>query len=771
MANVPETPNPSVLPQGQYATLGQDTLLKMKPVDTSALDKNLGAMRGIARIQAKKEDEMLELQATDLANQYYRRVTRDMTSENGPLNKHQTDVTEGYNGQAFVEGYMMQYGNWRAQLLETVKDPRVVEKAAKRISAFDNQFANMLATHEGKEAVAAANQINKNAISVAVNSLVTGLNIEGDLATIRTNLRQSADRAGWDMRRPDTQRELERQFREYAGKAASDGVNGFLAQDNFLGARQYVARLNAKKALEGNLVVSLRDKIQQAEDLWKVKTYGGIVVSNMADEDKPSRKVASVFSGNKVFMANLEGFMKDAGLMVPLPGTDKYVAGRVYADGMDRLFQETGSVEGAFTMVAMGADRVNEVLAQMEKDGKEASPGALQEYFTDDERARYNDYMKQFRESDQMTRPKSYADALAMARRLYPNETPEIQRAIAAQAYDSLSTERVVRENENLSTYMNFFQDLQTSGRVDISKYDFSGFTGEQKRKVYKLYSAYQNNLTGMKSPGAMRVYNELWNNPGMLAGMSELDFQLLQADLSNTQFAELQNRRTQLIQGGVPGEVKMSQVNQAIEAACAMNAGLRDLFNDSGKKDLQGIIRNHLWNTLNDYVKQTGGKNGVLQETLNKVAIDQVNSLYKHDKNWVRVDKFLTLGDFANTNVPKKIRRFITTMESLPEGALDDDGTAVAYTLEYMKSPFTGTIPQGAMTLKDRNDIVEAYREASGGREPDEGTVMRIFFLKELGLDNQVDLLTRGTTDRQSARGTATEGLFVNAPEEYEDR
>ena len=150
MPRVPESPGVSVLQDGrlQYANF-QPT-----PVDTS-FDENqkqtIKTAQRYATVMEKARKEAVETRASDIANQYYRTVTRKMTGKDGALTKKAADVTAGYNGKNYVDGYMSEFRSIGRDLISTVKDPEIVEAAIRKMSNFDNQFTSMLSAHEWAE--------------------------------------------------------------------------------------------------------------------------------------------------------------------------------------------------------------------------------------------------------------------------------------------------------------------------------------------------------------------------------------------------------------------------------------------------------------------------------------------------------------------------------------------------------------------------------------------------------------------------------------------
>lgn len=729
MPRVPQSPGVGVLQEGRLGYLNAQP----PEIDRSFVQQQDEAMRAVTRLSAtmkKRVDEAIETRASDLANQYYRNIVQRLSADGGALTKQEADVVAGYNGKSFVEGYMSEFRGVGRDILSTVKDPRVVEAALKKMSNFDNHFTSVLANHEGKEARAHRTTVRKDTIGVAVEQIASGADPVANFGVILEQFKQDADDNGRDLSAPETKAWIRRSAQNDAGAAIEQSVASYVFQNDFTRAQDVIRRAGGAGIITPDKTTQLATKVTQAFELYRIDSVGNLVGQQADDRWRPSTMVASSVPKDSLRWAKTAS-----------GATTEH-------DAMEHYMSEYGTAEGAIAALSFSSpERLTEAEGKMLADGGVQSPARFVDYMTPSEKAAYTTALKKYRTSPEKIRPLNITDALAMVQKQFPEETFEVQYKMATKAVETAGMRELQRETVNASQLTQLFEDADSGVQIDAANYDLSGLYGPRRVMADRFIARVQLGETDVPDD---KLYEELFSNPQRLAAMSETDFLLLRANLSDTQFAEISARRMEL-QGGIPKEVKPRMIDTALDYCRGQISGWEDAWKDPTKRS---VLSSMLYEHISLLSAQVATKDNPLsQDIVNQEAYRFFDQVISVDPGFVSADRKVRRFDVLDAkSIPQAVKRFIEVCQSKREGELSD-GAYVMWLNRYMTRP-TFSLPEQAIPQVTRERLERNYREATG-RTPSANTLKELFFADAFGNTDWLNAL-QGTVPT-AAPGTAS--------------
>lgn len=750
MPQVPKSPGVSVLQEGRYGYANFDPT----PIDTSFVRQQKEtdeAFRRHMRVRGeiqKQQDAKLErlrkeeaekrererkkaqeARASDAANQYYRSTIRKMTGKGGALTKQAADVVGGYNGKNFVDGYMSVFNKDAADIGSGIEDPETREMYFRKVAAYDNQFTSLLAGHEGKETINyRINTANEN-IDVALEMASTSSDFAQFFPTVLANERDIADLQGIDVNSLGGKAYVQRKAREKMALSVAESAKHFLLNNDFARANDVVRSAVENGIISGDAATKISNTINEQYSAHNNDVLGQRAAEVVAKQWEDSYIVRNVA------LEEAKGWI------------DSCESEDGAYKGAEALLYECGTANNMLVAASFATREEFEAARDenLKKYGKDATYLGMLEF---NERAKnnYGRIKHRYDTAKETFRTPQDGDYLAVVKQLAPHATLEDQIKIMQGAKSRVEMMIIQRDMNNVANLTNLEQMMRTGNPIDRASIDLSGLSGSQRRMADKWISRYERGEMNVPND---RLYYELLNDTGKLESMSETDWKLKKAELSDMQFAELDDIRSGRA-GKPPKGIGTDMTNTALNLACAQ-IGVTDVLKDPRKK---ALLRSIAYETLTRANAQLGPGGGTItQEQANDILYNTLNQIVGEDSGWFS-PKPLRVVDITDAKqLSDELQRFIKTVRSDP----DMSGDAMVNWFHRMYWEPTFDWPPGAIDPGEVDEIVRAYRGNPPKRPaPDKATIKRIFFAKHLRNNPEVRAIV-GDDLPDGARGTAS--------------
>lgn len=760
MPRVPESPGVSVLEEGRlgYASFDPtpiDTGFVQQQKETNEAFRRHVRVRGEMQKQQdaklerlRKEDEakrekMLqearEARASDAANRYYRSTIRKMTGKGGALTKQAADVVSGYNGKNYVDGYMGEFNKDAQDIASSLDDPETRDMYFRKVAAYDNQFTSMLAGHEGRETIAyAINSANEDT-AIALEMAATSTDFTQFAATVERNERRIADLQGIDVNSPGGKAYVRRKKQEKMGYAVAKAAEHFVNNNDFARAKATVVSAVENEIINGDAATKISRAISEQETAHDIDVKGKFVADEISKQWEEADTVL------RSATTEAQGWIKD------FAGEDGTYS------GAEALLYECGTADNML-VAASFATREEFETARDEAEKKYGKNATYMNMLEFNERAK-NNYARVKRRyetaRETFTMPRD-EDILAAVKQAAPYATPEVQMKMMEGAKSHVQMRVAQRDVDNAATLTNLEQWMRSGEPIDRASFDFSGLSGSQRRLADAWISRYERSETNVPND---RLYYELLHNPARLSAMSETDWKLMHAHLSDLQFAELDEIRSRRA-GKPPKGISTDMLSTALNFACA-RIGVSDTLKDQRKKALLREITFEHLTRINAELAPGGGT--ITQEQANEYAYQLLNEKVGYDNSWFSPKPLRVVDITEAKQLPDEIVRFITTVRSDPD--MSDDAKVNWFHRMYLEP--MDDWPDGAIDPNEVREIVEAYIGDPPKRPvPDKAIIKRIFFAKHLRNNPEVRAIV-GDEYPNAGRNTAS-AAYSNVGGDY---
>ena len=709
MPRVPESPGVSVLQEGRLGYANFDPT----PIDRGFVRQQKETDEAFARfqkVQKKIRQEAVDTRASDIANQYYRTVTRKMTGKDGALTKKAADVTAGYNGKNYVDGYMSEFRAIGRDLISTVKDPEIVEAAIRKMSNFDNQFTSMLSAHEGQETRNhQMNTANEN-IAVAQEQAATSTNPNPFYWTIHEQEKFIADLNGIDVNSPNGKAYVRRQAQAKMAQPIANAIEHFVLNNDFPRARDYLRSAAAGGIIDGDTNTKLANEIDKQWTAYRTDQKAEWGASEMVKMWEPSYSVLqSAPEASRGWIQEYEGEIGGA-------------------KGVDGLMADFGGAQGALVASCFPSLEAMESArdAAEKAYGDKVTPEKMLE-FNEQAKNQYTRVMNRYKTATATFREPNATDAYAWAQRYAKDETPEVRAKIAEGILSRWKLMRAERDVESAAALTNALNDIKSGNTIMLSNHSIPYLSGVQTAKYQRIVD--KGLRDELNAPSDARMLEDLWNDPSALINMSETDFLLLQADLSASDFAMLEDRRDAL-KGKPPKGIGTDLVSSAIDMAAA-NIGFTEQLKED--KMMRAMYESVFYEELSKLNMQRGPGGG-------KITLEEATAYVQKRMDTVvggTRRKPLRAYQITAKDIPNPIKRYISVQLGRREEDISDQ-VYVSSFHRFYANPFTPDIPL-AIPQPTRARIENMYVQKTG-KKPSAETVKQIFFDMEMGNMSAVD-------------------------------
>lgn len=709
MPRVPESPGVSVLESGrlQYASMDPT------PIDTSFDDRQKEVIKATVRlntVQQKMRREAIETRASDVANQYYRAVIQRMTGKDGALTKKKADVVQGYNGKSFVEGYMSDFHKLGRDLISTLPDQEIAEAAIRKMSNFDNGFVAMLSSHEGSETRQYQIGVSEDKIAIFQEQTAAGSDPWAAFTEIKKERTRIADINGIDINSKEGKARVLRESQAAMAQPIAKAIEHYVLNNDFNRATDYLRRAAAAGIIDGDTNTKLANEIDKQWTAYRTDQKSEWGASEMVKMWEPSYSVLqSAPEASRGWIQEYEGEIGGA-------------------KGVEGLMADFGGAQGALVASCFPSLEAMESArdAAEKAYGDDVTPEKMLE-FNEQAKNQYTRVMNRYKTATATYREPNATDAYAWAQRYAKDETPEVRAKIAEGILSRWKLMRAQRDVESAAALTNALNDIKSGNTINLSNHSIPYLSGVQTARYQRIID--KGLRDELNAPSDARMVEDLWNDPSALINMSETDFLLLQADLSASDFAMLEDRRDAL-NGKPPKGIGTDLVSSAIDMAAA-NIGFTEQLKED--KTMRAMYESVFYEELSKLNMQRGPGDG-------KITLEEATAYVQKRMDTVvggTRRKPLRAYQITAKDIPNPIKRYISVQLGRREEDISDQ-VYVSSFHRFYANPFTPDIPM-AIPQPTRARIENMYVQKTG-KKPDAPTVKQIFFDMEMGNMSAVD-------------------------------
>lgn len=252
-------------------------------------------------------------------------------------------------------------------------------------------------------------------------------------------------------------------------------------------------------------------------------------------------------------------------------------------------------------------------------------------------------------------------DVAATVQRLNPEATPEELKVITDKADERIKRQVVELSQSQEATYKNIEKAVMGGDfNVELSQGFFQLPAPIQQIAKEFATAVKKGDYQRTKNPYA--VINVL-NKPEQLRNMSYLDLQKIRLSLGEQGYETVLRRQQELIRGGVPPtEIASSRLTSAIERVYIDAGRIKaDETGDPDNKALVMLTAFGLQDAINDYVTQTGSKNGMSDAEVLEWVRGRMSFSIGPDKKWGTVPRLSQLRPKdVNSGIRDVIRKYV---------------------------------------------------------------------------------------------------------------
>ena len=734
MPRVPESPGVTVLPQGDYGMVqyAQPQINKeFEDYGKAGEYASQAAALSRARLDRQKR-EAKELVATDMANQYYNTIVRELNKEDGPLRQMGAKVKDGHRGQSFSQGWLAEFDEDGRTILSTNTDPEIQRMAITKMSAFRRSFASLLVQHEAQQAHAWAISTKQSEQAVAYQNIRFDNDMLGSYKQALAVQRWLDEDAGKSWKDPNVRKVSTLAVQAMAGQQVEIAVNGYLENGDSYRAEQILKAAAAEGIIDGNSNTRIATKISEYNNARDVQVAGDNVASSFAMDSTASAQLYDALAPDSRTM--WADYFTEADLQKPEEGYKNPVGLRSFgSSAMNNAIARFGSVEAA--QYALSFDSPERLETAIKAMGRDFTAASWEAQMTPAEKARHSRIAKSYETSVRKgAKTPGDAEILARVNELYPRATFEQRVKMTEQAKSQLAVKQAAINAERDATAWQINNALNAGGPIDWTKYPLNVFSGDQRAGFDKL----REKRSRGEDYGDDILFGRLMDDPTTLAGMTDTNFILLQGRLSRAQFTALSSRRQELQTGGVPQDkVETDKIEQSFNSLAVLRGDDMTWLTDTSpaakrRKNLFTVLCRE---QVSRYIRQNSTKGELPdQAKYNEIVLGLMNRIQARDSSWFFKDSYLTAGELKASNIPAPLKRMVAYTQGVAEDNLSAD--ALVYGLIELDPNPPKDVPREAITETERESLRALYEDATGKSNPSEAIIRQLFIAKYLGLD-----------------------------------
>lgn len=718
MPRVPESPGVTVLPQGDYGTV-QYSRPQINMEFTDYGQAAGFAEQGFALKRDKLEKEKLKADedaATDVVNQWVRRMNESAVGENGWLHEQEADIRsykDRYNGRGFTEVHMSEGDDLARELVGTLTSPRAREIAIRGISNKRPAFYSRLAAHEGQQLYNMRIRINGERAALGAGSIEAGGDPDAAFRDIQAGVRAIYDIQGRNLGSRATEFAFKKECQRYASQAAVAYAKAAVQNKTFETANAYLNRLFELGALDGDVNDTLRTLLGDAQKAEQNRVRAADTTSVIRNDRTPSGIIFNMEGG---IPSDIVDFFK------PDTVPDEWVrASKNPMDPLSRTLQRSVQIEAIKKGVTeYGTEGFLAAISFKNATAfsdavKKLPPGwtvdQLKEQMTEDERRTFDRKLSRFQASQDSTLKPSIAEVLGRVEELYPTVPQEDKLAVAQGVFDSLEKEYAAIDLQNSASASQLVRRME-AGNFSLDGIDMSNFTVAQRRKAEEgMARARIGGVSGGSVTRDPEKIAALLADPKRLKNMSATDFFLLRFETSDEDWQTLNYRRADLAQGGLPDIRPNEGVTSRVLANIQRDVPGLDLSGPDGAR-----VKLIMTGLIDDTYMRLQSESGTGKQSIDEnLAVDTITKMLKTQVTASGLFSSTTkaLASLSASDIPEEAGELIAAAEGVEWDDYDPE-QKVGKFAQYRLWPERNRIPVDVLSLPLRAQIRDEVAEGA---------------------------------------------------------
>ena len=623
------------------------------------------------------------------------------------------------------------------------------------MSQFRRAFASKLVEHEGTQAQNWAISTKRNEMGVGLESIRYGIDVKGNFANLLEAQKWIDTKLGLDWSDPNVRKMSRSRVQAAVAPQVESAVKGFLASNDPYRAEVVLQEAFQAGAIDGNANTRIAGTIAEYVSTKNIQVSGDNVASSFVMDTLASTQVYEALPAEK--RREWSDYFTEDGMQKPDADYSNPFGLKSYGQSaMNNAIAKFGTVESAqYALSFDSPQRLEAALKAIGHDNPTQTEWEAQ--MSDEEKARHTRMAKAYRTSVRAgNKTPTDNEILSRVKTLYPELSEEERYKAAQRAKEQIDVKTARESAERDSTMWQINQALDAGGPIDMTQFNLTNFTGEERSALDELVAK---RVKGADY-GDDVLYGQLMDDPAGLAAMTDTQFLLLQRRLSRDQFVQVSSRREALRTKGLPKDkVEFEKIDNAFRSLDVLRGNDMKWLSgtDEASKRRKNMFRQLMYDEMRRFILQNGTKDYVpSQEDYNKVVLSTISRIQATDPGWFFRDEYLSAGQLEGKNIPNKLRLMVARTTGRNESNMSDE--EVIYGLLKMDlNPFS-PMPRNAISETDRLAIEELYAKATGSTQPPSDAIVRqLFIAQQLGLPNRIRLLTGQPVGVQPVSGTRT--------------